>query len=172
LIVWQYKKLIPEGRSMLENCQSAKERWGGVSGIIDKWLKDRQDLIVKFCSLSATSDLKKSDNLAKEFERLCELLVDYVSAGHFEVYDQLVAEAKEFDDGGIEVAEEIIPKIQKTTEQALRFNDRFDVTEKSERGLSVLLGDLSELGEILEERFELEDVLIETLHTNHADQVA
>jgi regulator of sigma D len=157
---------------MLENCQNAKERWGGVSEIIDKWLKERQDLIVKFCSLSGTSDLSRSGNVAQEFENLCELLVDYVSAGHFEVYDQLVAEAKEFDDGGIELAEKIIPKIQQTTEQALRFNDRFDVTEKSERGLSVLLSDLSELGEILEERFELEDLLIESLHTNHEDQVA
>lgn len=157
---------------MLDNCQTAKERWGGVSEIIDRWLRERQDLIVKFCALSGTSDLSKSDNISKDFEHLCEVLVDYVSAGHFEVYDQLVAEAKEFDDGGTELAEKIIPKIQQTTEQALRFNDRFDVTEKSERGLSVLLADLSELGEILEERFELEDVLIETLHTNHEDQVA
>lgn len=157
---------------MLENCQNAKERWGGVSEIIDKWLKERQELIVKFCALSATSDISQPDNVAKEFEQLCEILVDYVSVGHFEVFDQLVEEAKEFNDGGIELAEKIIPKIQEITEKTLHFNDRFDVTEKSERGLTVLLKDLSDLGEILEERFEMEDVLIEALHTTHADQVA
>lgn len=157
---------------MLENCQNAKERWGGVSDIIDKWLKERQELIVKFCALSSTSDLSQPDNVAKEFEKLCEILVDYVSAGHFEVYDQLVEEAREFNDGGVELAEKIIPKIQETTEKMLHFNDRFDVTEMSERGLTVLLKDLSDLGEILEERFEMEDILIEALHTTHADQVA
>jgi len=30
---------------MLENCQSAKERWGGVSEIIDRWLQERQELL-------------------------------------------------------------------------------------------------------------------------------
>ena len=36
---------------MLENCQNAKERWGGVSDIIDKWLKERQSLLVRYCDL-------------------------------------------------------------------------------------------------------------------------
>ena len=31
---------------MLENCKTAKERWGGVSEIIDRWLTERQELIV------------------------------------------------------------------------------------------------------------------------------
>ena len=148
---------------MLENCESAKERWGGVNDIIDRWLKERQNLIVQFCEISQLEDLNDIDRIVRKMERLCEILVDYVSAGHFEVYDQLVLEAKEFNDGGVELAEKIIPKIQKTTSEALKFNDRFDVTEKSEKGVVVLHEDLSTLGEVLEERFELEDVLIETL---------
>ena len=31
---------------MLENCKTARERWGGVSVIIDRWLQERQDLLV------------------------------------------------------------------------------------------------------------------------------
>jgi regulator of sigma D len=31
---------------MLENCKSAKERWGGVSEIIDRWLEERQQMLV------------------------------------------------------------------------------------------------------------------------------
>jgi len=33
---------------MLENCQSAKERWGGVNDIIDRWLHERQQLLVEY----------------------------------------------------------------------------------------------------------------------------
>lgn len=33
---------------MLENCQSAKERWGGVSEIIDRWLEERQQMLVQY----------------------------------------------------------------------------------------------------------------------------
>ena len=32
---------------MLENCRNARERWGGVSELIDRWLKERQELLVQ-----------------------------------------------------------------------------------------------------------------------------
>ncbi|PID43684.1 MAG: sigma D regulator [Proteobacteria bacterium] len=157
---------------MLDNCNNAKERWGGVSEIIDRWLKERKNLIVRFCEISGVVDLSKIDKVSEHFQNFCQVLLDYVSAGHFEVYDQLIQEAREFNDGGVELADKIIPSIEKTTEQIVKFNDRFDVTEKCEKGIQLLLDDLSQLGEALEERFELEDVLIEALHNAHADQVA
>ncbi len=158
---------------MLENCKNAKERWGGVSDIIDRWLKARQELIVQFCSISSTPELNRPEALTKQLEQLCQQLMDYVSAGHFEVYDQLVQEAKDFEDeNGIALADEIMPDIEKTTAELVKFNDRFDVTEKSEQGLRLLVEDASQLGEVLEERFELEDVMIKALHSVHADQIA
>ena len=39
-------------------------------------------------------------------ERLCQLLVDYVSAGHFEVFLALQKEAEIFADGSGEVADD------------------------------------------------------------------
>lgn len=87
---------------MLDNCQNAKERWGGVHQLIDRWLKERQELLVHYCDLSDTARGTPSEDLAKKLERLCEILVDYTSAGHFEVYEQLIQEAREFDDGGID----------------------------------------------------------------------
>ncbi len=157
---------------MLDNYDSAKERWGGVSEMVDRWLKERQNLIVRFCDISSVTDLSEYSQVSKSLQRLCQVLLDYVSAGHFEVYEQLVQEAKEFDDGGLELADKIIPSIEKTTEQIIKFNDRFDVTEKCEKGIQLLIDDLSQLGEALEERFELEDVLIEALHNTHADQLS
>lgn len=155
---------------MLDNCKNAAERWGGVNDIIDKWLQERKDLIVKFCDLSAYP-AESSEAKVERFQVFCQILVDYVSVGHFEVYEQLIREAAEYKDGGLEVANKIIPQIQKTTEIALNFNDQFDDIHKVDDGVAVLESKLDSLGKTLEERFELEDHLIEELHKSHADSV-
>ncbi|MFC6977386.1 Rsd/AlgQ family anti-sigma factor [Microbulbifer taiwanensis] len=53
---------------MLENCKSARERWGGVSEIIDRWLHSRQALLVRFCSLS---EKRKSARATPKQKRTC-----------------------------------------------------------------------------------------------------
>ncbi|MCM0614259.1 sigma D regulator [Marinobacter sediminum] len=157
---------------MLENCRNARERWGGVSELIDRWLKERQELLVHYCDLSGESDYSQTEALRGKFVRLCELLVDYVSTGHFEIYEQLVQEAREFDDGGLELAGKVYPRIEHTTEVALNFNDRVDGRDLTEEDVNALFSELSKLGEMLETRFEMEDFLIEHLHNVHAGKVA
>lgn len=157
---------------MLENCRNARERWGGVSELIDRWLKERQELLVHYCDLSGESDFSKTEALREKFVRLCEVLVDYVSTGHFEIYEQLVREAREFNDGGLELAARVYPRIEQTTEVALNFNDRLDGRELTESDIRALFEELSRLGETLESRFEMEDFLIEHLHNVHAGKVA
>ncbi|MFN2362130.1 MAG: sigma D regulator [Marinobacter sp.] len=156
---------------MLDNCRNARERWGGVSELIDRWLKERQELLVHYCDLSGTTDYSQTKALREKFVRLCEVLVDYVSAGHFEIYEQLVQEAREFNDGGLELAARLYPKIEQTTELALNFNDRLNGQSLTESEVRELFLQLSELGENLESRFEMEDYLIEHLHNAHADKV-
>lgn len=157
---------------MLENCRNARERWGGVSELIDRWLRDRQELLVHYCDLSAESDFSQTEALKQKFVRLCEVLVDYVSTGHFEIYEQLVREAREFNDGGLELAGKVYPRIEETTEVALNFNDQLGEGDLSEQDIRALFEQLSHLGETLESRFEMEDFLIQHLHTVHADKVA
>ncbi len=156
---------------MLENCRNAKERWGGVSDIIDKWLRERQELIVRYCDLTARSG-GSADQRCAQYQEFCQVLVDYVSAGHFEVYGQLIEEAREFGDGGEALADKVMPAIDRTTEVALNFNDKFDDIHRVDDGLGVLDTEIAALGQVLEERFSLEDTLIEQLHNVHADQVA
>jgi len=156
---------------MLENCQNARERWGGVSDLIDRWLKERQKLLVHYCALSGETDRTQADALRPKFIRLCELLVDYVSVGHFEIYEQLIQEARDFNDGGLELAAKVYPEIEKTTEVALNFNDQFDDQPLAEQDLEARFDELSKLGEVLESRFELEDVLIDQLHNAHASKL-
>ena len=81
---------------MLESCQSAQERWGGVNLLIDRWLQERQELVKAYAELqNGNQPLAVT---AGSLQQFCELLVDYVSAGHFEVYEQLTGEAKAFGD--------------------------------------------------------------------------
>ena len=149
---------------MLESCQNAQERWGGVHKLIDRWLLERHELIQAYDTLGAHPDALAEKQ--KPLQEFCGSLVDYVSAGHFEVYEQLTGEAKAFNDKrGLELAETLYPRIDVITEKLLAFNDLCDegkcVAEK-----------FKELGGLLNERFELEDCLIEVLHNAHKEEPA
>jgi len=151
---------------MLENCITAKERWGGVSDIIDRWLQERQELLVDYCELSENFDTLDTPN---RVQGICQILVDYVSAGHFEVYDSLIKEGREFDDqDALEEAKKLIQRIDQSTEYALDFNDKYLETDD----LTTIITDLSNLGVVLESRFEAEDRMIEVLHVAHKDLVS
>src|SRR3546814_10775565 len=90
---------------------------------------------------------------------------------HFEIYEQLLAEAEAFGDArAIELAKQIYPRIETITQVSLGFNDR---CEKGDcLGSPGLADELKKLGQLLHERFELEDCLIEVLHTAHKQAAA
>lgn len=157
---------------MLENCKNARERWGGVHKLIDQWLHHRQELIVVYCRLSDESRKKVADaNRAAQLRQFCQQLMDYVSAGHFEIYDQLAREAEAFHDGGEKLLEELMPRLNETTGAALDFNDYYDTDENCQEAWDSLPEQLSQMGESLATRFRLEDRLIERLHNAHQARV-
>ncbi|MBR9867569.1 MAG: sigma D regulator [Oceanospirillales bacterium] len=154
---------------MLEKCHNAQERWGGVSDIIDHWLAERQKLISFFVALPQQNVHETLNDKIQEF---CQLMMDYISSGHFEVYEQLLKQGSEFNDGSLEQAQELFPKIQASTDIALDFNDIYsDFEGATLQEMYDLTCQLSSLGEALEERFSLEDTMIEILHTAHREQV-
>lgn len=152
---------------MLEGCKNAQERWGGVHLLIDKLLKQREELVRAYQALKATEQPGADHQLLQQF---CEALVDYCSAGHFEVYEQLNSEAKAFDDeDALDLADQYYPRINEITAKAMEFNDHCDNGDWSHA--DEVASDLTKLGSLLHERFELEDCLIEVLHTSHKDSV-
>ena len=154
---------------MLENCRTKQERWNGVQALVDRWLTERQELVVLLFSLSDTD--KATDNTDQSIATLrqfCQILLDYVSAGHFEVYDQLVREAEEYKDGSECLLSKLFPELKKSTDLALAFNDTYDTDEHCDQALVRLKDELSALGENLTQRFALEDRLIKRLHESHA----
>jgi len=155
---------------MLDSC-TIEERWSGVDSMIERWLQERQDLIVQYCAISGVHEFSpKSPTSNARLEHFCGLLVDYVSAGHFEIYYQLIREAEAFDDGSAELAQSIFPYLHSSTEAALDFNDSFSKID-TDKPVTTLSKGLSSLGETLASRFELEDRLIE-LHKAHEDLIS
>lgn len=149
---------------MLESCRNAQERWGGVHQLIDRWLQARHELIKVFDSLHAQED--DVQRRPKDLQTFCQHLLDYVSTGHFEVYEQLLRQASDFNDQrGLDLAKQIYPRIEAITEQAVAFNDRCPKGRCAED--PALAHELQHLGQLLHERFELEDCMIEVLHNAH-----
>jgi regulator of sigma D len=154
---------------MLDNCD-IKERWSGVNELIARWLGERQSLIVQYCAISGIHEFSPQGANRNRLQKFCQLLLDYVSAGHFEVYYQLLREAEAFQDGSAEAAKALLPEINGTTAEALDFNDKY--ADAQPVGLQNLARDLSRLGEVLAARFDHEDHLISVLHAAHREQVA
>jgi regulator of sigma D len=154
---------------MLDNCSDNKERWNAVEGLLETWLRERRDILVKYTALADTLDKGgDSDKLQAGLRDLCQLLVDYVSVGHFEVFYELIREAEAFADGSGRLARDLIPQIGDTTEVILGFDEKYPLPTGA---IADYTADLSLLGEILELRFELEDGLISGMHMAHTEVV-
>jgi len=61
----------------------------------------------------------------QKLDRFCEVLVDYVSAGHFEIYCALLDEGERFGAKRCREAADLYARIVPTTAVALDFNDHY-----------------------------------------------
>lgn len=157
----------------MSTLQEASDCWDTVENRLSGWLNERQELIEIFCILTDVTEKKSHPKiLSKTVQRFCVILMDYISAGHFEIYEELVTEAKVFNDRNVSLVDHIYPDIDTTTELALVFNDTYEANLQKEIPFKNLNEDLQNLGQALELRFALEDFLIEKLHSNHKMKVA
>ncbi|MBT4519979.1 MAG: Rsd/AlgQ family anti-sigma factor [Halieaceae bacterium] len=149
--------------------ESPKQQFVAVDELLGHWLEERQVLLARYTEIVvATDSVLEGAEIGKRQAALSELLVDYVSAGHFEVFHKLVAEAEGFADGSSELATRLMPAIADTTEVILAYDEKYSTGEDYPETLE---RDLSALGEVLESRFVLEDQLIAGLHTRHRSEM-
>ena len=155
---------------MLTKLEQTQQKYGGANTVIDSWLTERQELLVKYCKLAGTPPFDKDTNALPEtydVNSFCQILIDYLSAGHFEVYNDIVKKCQEHGPESATLAEKIYPQITATTDLLVSFNDKYtNLNTKSD--LTGFDNDLSKLGQILEQRLELEDELIHTLYSKHS----
>jgi regulator of sigma D len=148
-----------------------RKQWSLVETTLEKWLEERKELLVLYCNYGNTGNNPDPSSIYPRWtdvRRFCQILVDYVSAGHFEVYDQLIREAEAANDNSDALVEELYPKLHQSTQFALDFNDKYATEESWENHHSDFQHDLSRLGEELSSRFEMEDQLISEMHSSHS----
>ena len=150
---------------MADDQRNPAAQFQAVDELLTAWLKERRELLGKYTEIVVMLDASLDGSaLTERQSSLCELLVDYCSAGHFEVFHELLDEAESFDDGSSVLGRELIPSIGDTTEVILAYEEKYG---SGSSGALDLERDLSALGEVLESRFLLEDRLIAGMHNRH-----
>lgn len=150
---------------MPNSSSDPRQQFQAVEDLLTRWLRERRDLLGRYTEIVVTLDGAANREATEQRQKaLCELLVDYISAGHFEVYHELVNEAETFADGSSAMAKQLMPAIGDTTEVILAYEEKYG---DGENHPGTLKRDLSALGEVLESRFALEDRLIAGLHNTH-----
>ncbi len=145
---------------MSENAFSG-ERRVQTSQMIEELLQERQQMWQLYCEVAELKPFDQhSEPLEAILDRFCQVLIDYISLGHFGIYRRII-EGTERRRRVVEAAERFYPRIAEATEVALKFNDRYENAQLTDH--DVLRRELSKLGEALATRIELEDRLIDAM---------
>lgn len=134
------------------------ERRQGSREVAEKLLAERQQVLVLFNQVAGVKPYSEKKPSRESLQEFCQLLVDYIAAGHFALY-QRISVGDERRQRLAEVAEQVYPRIARTTQAVVDFNDKYDGARALE-ATDELVRDLSALGEHLAVRAELEDRLI------------
>lgn len=133
------------------------------------WLSQRQELIIQFNSLchfrpfAQHADPGSLDNHILTF---CQVLIDYVSMGQFEMFALIVKKVESIQ--GCQLPpNELLESLKQTSLIALEFSDKY----ASHPDLNTLDEDLNYLGEQIASRFDLEDDLV-SFYPFHLDSTA
>lgn len=154
---------------MLKECKTAQERWGGVHRLVDRWFDERREMLVAFMDLQEACDADPESVTKERIDRFSELLMDYISAGHFEIYPQLREEASAFNDiEALAVADKLHERLEMSTQLVLEFDNDFSTPTRCQHYVFRLPAWLERLSKGLTERFALEDQLIGRLHAAHS----
>ncbi len=122
--------------------------------LVQRWLKDRQHLLVELVALSRGLRNRGAalDCLSTRMQQFCDRLVDYVSTGHFEVYADLASAPQ-----GSRLLTRLWSQLQTTTDTVLNFNEVSSSGRLDRHGMALQLATLSVA---MEDRFSIEDRLV------------
>ncbi|MCP4488282.1 MAG: sigma D regulator [Gammaproteobacteria bacterium] len=129
---------------------------------INELLNERQEVLVAMCQLADFNGDATTDTIVGDLKSFNQTLVDYTALGHFELYERII-EGKERRVSVSQVANQVYPTISATTEKIVEFNDKYDGVDDGEslQGLQV---DLSAISEVMAQRIESEDQLLQEMN--------
>lgn len=122
------------------------------------WLAQRQELIIHFntlCRLRPFTPNHGAKSLENDLLTFCQVLIDYVSMGQFEMFALLVKKIEEIPGCKLPPST-LLENLKKTSLVALEFSDKYCNSPNIEN----LDNDLNYLGEQIASRFDLEDDLV------------
>jgi len=142
--------------------QFTTERRQQASQLITELQNERQELWSLYFHVAELKPFSAKKQVKNKLTEFSQILVDYVSLGHFGVYERILA-GNERRSRVLSVAQEIYPEFSATTEAAISFNDKYEkIDEKT--AFDNLEKELSALGENLAKRIDLEDQLCALLN--------
>lgn len=154
---------------MLNQLENLTARVGGCSELVDFCLHARKQLLVAYYQMVGIKPNKESMTTLDEnaLDTFCQNLVDYLSTGHFTVYERFIQEM----DGTDQLAKAalIYPSLQANTEQIMQVYDLHLETAIDHDNCLEFQQALSTVGEALEARFTLEDKFIKLALEKGAD---
>ncbi len=152
---------------MLNKLKKVQQQWGGSSEVIDHWLDTRKNVIIEYCNLAKSGTGSSKKVLGElpdpqELQHFCQHLVDYISEGHFKIYEMVMDKWKSTGFSPTDEINQTYGQIVLTTDPLLNFTDKY-AEVAPEEALESFDGELSLIGEIIETRFEREDYLIQLI---------
>lgn len=146
---------------MKQQSNDTQERRAGSQELIQHMLKERNQLLSLLLQVSSDSSTDNVSLLETDLEEFIQVLVDYIAAGHFGLYDR-ISKGQERRKAVSDLAIEIYPRIEQSTQIALAFDEKYNPENKN-HDRDNFAADVSMLGEELTTRIELEDQLINLL---------
>ena len=145
---------------MLNQLESLTERVRGSNKLVDRWLHVRKHLLVAYYNLVGIKPGKESFMRLNEkaLDDFCQSLVDYLSDGHFNIYERIIREME--GTTPYLAASKLYPLLEANTQQIMDYYDSALENAIDHDNYLEFQRALSDLGEALEERFTLEDKLI------------
>ncbi|HHA1218327.1 sigma D regulator [Enterobacter kobei] len=154
---------------MLNQLESLTERVRGSNKLVDRWLHVRKHLLVAYYNLVGIKPGKESFMRLNEkaLDDFCQSLVDYLSDGHFNIYERIIREME--GTTPYFAASKLYPLLEANTQQIMDYYDSTLENAIDHDNYLEFQQALSDLGEALEERFTLEDRLIALVLDNGLD---
>ncbi len=145
---------------MLNQLESLTERVGGSNNLVDRWLHVRKHLLVAYYNLVGLKPGKESFMRLNEkaLDDFCQSLVDYLSDGHFNIYERIIREME--GTTPYLAASKLCPLLEANTQQIMDYYDSTLENAIDHDNYLEFQQALSDIGESLEARFALEDKLI------------
>ncbi|WP_336709757.1 MULTISPECIES: sigma D regulator [unclassified Cedecea] len=154
---------------MLNQLANLTERVGGSNELVDHWLQARRHLLVAYYNMVGIKPNKESHTALDEkaLDNFCHGLVDYLSSGHFSIYERIISNLE--GSSPLLSAAQLYPQLEANTQQIMDLYDSHLENAIDRDSWVEFQQALSEIGECLESRFTLEDKLVLLAIDNNLD---